>query len=308
MIEVLETAPSRRLIATALVALSLLTGCTHAVDAESAANETDQQTVPAAPEEVSEPVVEAPHGTDQTLRVGIRFHQPGLGLMADGDPTGFDVDVAAYVAYKLGYSPYDIEWVEVSPDNREELLSTGAVDMVVAAYSITAERAETVEFAGPYLLSGQDFLVRSEDGSINTANDLDGKTLCVVPQSTSEDLLAALFGESVRIVNKPVYADCVRAVVDGEADATSTDDIILAGLAASDEFFALVRLLGHPFSVERYGIGLPRGSNERCNAINAALAEMVGDGSWQKFIDRHTAGTGYSPEDYGNPPEIEPCV
>jgi glutamate transport system substrate-binding protein len=227
--------------------------------------------------------------------------------MTEGDPTGFDVDVAAYVAYKLGYSPYDIEWVEVRPDNREELLDTGAVDMVVAAYSITDERAEQVHFAGPYLLTGQDLLVRAEDTEINGPGDIAGKTLCEVTGSTSDERVRELFGDGVQIVEKPQYTDCARAVVTGEVDATSTDDIILAGLAASDEFFALVRLVGEPFSAERYGIGLPAGSTERCAAINDALVEMVTDGSWQRFIDRHTAGTGYSPTEYGNPPPVEPC-
>jgi glutamate transport system substrate-binding protein len=67
-------------------------------------------------------------------------------------------------------------------------------------------------------------------------------------------------------------------------------------------------VVGQPFSEERYGIGLPPDSKLMCERINVALNEMTKDGSWRKFIDRHTDGTGYSPESYDNPPQTAPCA
>jgi len=101
--------------------------------------------------------------------------------------------------------------------------------------------------------------------------------------------------------------DCIRHVVNEEADATSTDDVILAGHASIDEFYRLVRVVGQPFSEERYGIGLPDGSHNLCLQVNQALTEMVNDGSWKKFIDRHVAGTHYFEDMYDNPPALDKC-
>jgi len=300
--------PIRPWVATALAlaAALALAGC-------PASDGSGDATPPPAPTDTTavgpEPTPDGPtptHGTGQTLRVGIRTDLPGVGLLTDGEPTGLGPDVAAYVAAKLGYSPYDIQWVDARPDNREELLRSGAVDFVVAAYSITDQRAEQVQFAGPYLVAGQDLMVRAEDATINGAADLAGRTVCEVPGSTAEGRIEDLV-PGAQVVQADSYVACAQLVVDGAVDAAFTDDIILAGIAASDDFFALVRLVGVPGASERYGIGLPPDSTQRCEAINAALVEMVDDGSWQRFIDRHTGGTGYHPDPLTNPPAPDGC-
>ena len=83
------------------------------------------------------------------LKIGIKYDQPGLGLKEGNEYTGFDVKVAEYVAEKLGTSEDDIEWVQAPSAQRETLLETGQVDMIVATYSITDSRKEKVSFAGP---------------------------------------------------------------------------------------------------------------------------------------------------------------
>ncbi len=79
----------------------------------------------------------------------------------------------------------NITWVQAPSAQRETLISTGQVDMVVATYSITDARKEKVSFAGPYFVAGQDLLVRADDTSITGPDSLDGKKLCSVTGSTS---------------------------------------------------------------------------------------------------------------------------
>ncbi len=79
------------------------------------------------------------------LKIGIKFDQPGLGLKVGEDYTGLDVDVATYVADQLGTSAEDITWVQAPSAQRETLIESGQVDLVVATYSITDERKELVE-------------------------------------------------------------------------------------------------------------------------------------------------------------------
>lgn len=91
-------------------------------------------------------------GADETgkIRIGIKFDQPGLGFKKNGTYVGFDVDVAKYVAKKLGYSEDEIVWKESPSKQREAMLQNGDVDYIVASYSITDERKKVVDFAGPY--------------------------------------------------------------------------------------------------------------------------------------------------------------
>nr|WP_328712618.1 transporter substrate-binding domain-containing protein [Nocardia salmonicida] len=87
---------------------------------------------------------------DGKLTIGVRFDQPGLGLRkADGTYSGFDVDVAYYVADRLGVKPENVTIKEALPAHRESLIENGQVDLVVATYSITDKRKEKVDFADP---------------------------------------------------------------------------------------------------------------------------------------------------------------
>ena len=245
---------------------------------------------------------------EEHIRIGIRTALPGVGLMLDdGTPTGFDVDVAAYVAWKLGYSPYEIEWVPVYGGTREDALQEGLVDMVVAAFSITDQRREVVDFAGPYFYDGQDLLVRADDVTIAGPQSLDGKTICTVGDTVSETRIRQIVGDRATVVTRETYAECMPMLVSGEIDAVTTAGLMLAGLASQDEYFGLTRLVNNRFSQEAYGIGLPKGSKLACQEINAALGKMMADGAWSTFINRHTAGADYQIDETMNPPRLEEC-
>ena len=121
-----------------------------------------------------------------TIVIGTKFDQPGLGQKnPDGSMSGFDVDVARYVAKELGYPEDKIEWKESPSAQRETLIDNDQVKFIVATYSITDARKQKVDFAGPYLLTGQSLLVKSDNTAINGAESLqDNKKLCSVSGST----------------------------------------------------------------------------------------------------------------------------
>ncbi|NHU85519.1 glutamate ABC transporter substrate-binding protein [Kocuria sp. JC486] len=245
-------------------------------------------------------------GDGDTLRIGIKYDQPGLGYADGGEYTGFDVEVAKYVAKELGYSEDQIEWVESPSANRENMLSNNQVDMIFATYSITDERKESVDFAGPYFVAGQDLLVRSDDDSIKGPEDLAGKNLCSVTGSTSaENVREEVPG--VNLVEQSGYADCVTMLGSGGVDAVTTDDIILAGLASTDANKGKFRVVGNTFSEEKYGVGLPKGS-DKCEDINAAIEKMIDDGAWEEAVTSNTEGADYSYNKDLNPPTPEACA
>lgn len=157
-------------------------------------------------------------GGGDTIRIGIKFDQPGLGYQEGSEYTGFDVDVATYVAESLGYTPDQIEWVSAPSAQRENLLQTGQVDMIFATYSITDDRDEVVDFAGPYYVAGQDLLVRADDDSITGPEDLNGKNLCSVTGSTSAERIKEDYAEDVQLVEQAGYADCVTVLESGQVE------------------------------------------------------------------------------------------
>lgn len=243
----------------------------------------------------------------ETIRIGIKFDQPGLGFQEGSEYAGFDVDVATYVAGELGYGPDQIEWVEAPSANRETMLQNSQVDMIFATYSITDERDEVVDFAGPYFVAGQDLLIRAEDeGTITGPESLDGLNLCSVSGSTSAQRVVDEFAEGTQLVERNGYAECIQFLVQGQVDAITTDDIILAGLAAAEGSGSMT-VVGNPFSEENYGVGLPDGS-DLCEDINAAITQMFEDGAWEEAVTANTDGTGYTPNDELNPPEMRGCA
>ncbi|MEN5073773.1 glutamate ABC transporter substrate-binding protein [Isoptericola cucumis] len=246
-------------------------------------------------------------GGGDSIKIGIKYDQPGLGYQDGSEYTGFDVDVATYVADKLGYSADQIEWVEAPSANRETMLQTGQVDMIFATYSITDERKEQVAFAGPYFIAGQDLLVAEDNTDITGPEELEGKNLCSVTGSTSAQRIKDEYAEGVQLVERPGYAECVTALTAGQVDAVTTDDIILAGLAAQPANQGKVKVVGNPFSEENYGVGLPQ-DNDRCEDINTAIQEMIDDGSWEKAVTSNTEGTGYTPNADLNPPKPDACA
>ena len=239
------------------------------------------------------------------LKVGIKFDQPGLGLKKGTEYTGFDVDVAKYVAKELGTEAADITWVQAPSAQRETLIETGQVDMVVATYSITDARKEKVSFAGPYFIAGQDLLVRADDTSITGPDTLDGKKLCSVTGSTSAQKVKDTY-PAVQLQEFATYSECLPALANGGVDALTTDDTILAGFASQPEYAGKFKVVGKPFSEENYGIGLKKGDTAQCQKITDAINKMVTSGEWQKIVDANLGPAGYKPGT-GNPPTPAAC-
>ena len=250
-----------------------------------------------------------PAGTDGgaggTIRIGIKYDQPGLGLQEGSSFTGFDVEVAKYVAGELGYGEDQIEWIQSPSPQRETMLEGDQVDMIFATYSITDARKERVNFAGPYFIAGQDLLVRSDDSSITGPDTLAGKKLCSVTGSTSAQNIQKKYPD-VQLQELGTYSECVSALVAKGVDALTTDDTILAGFAAQQQYAGKLKLVGEPFTTENYGVGLKKGDTALCEKVNAAITKMVSDGAWEAAIEKTLGAADYTPGP-GNPPTPAAC-
>ncbi|UBU17504.1 glutamate ABC transporter substrate-binding protein [Nonomuraea gerenzanensis] len=230
---------------------------------------------------------------DKKLVIGVKADQPGLGLRTpDGSFTGFDVEVAKYVAKQLGVEPSGITFKETVSANREAFIEQGQVDMVVATYSITDARKQKVSFAGPYFVAGQDLLVRADDGALTGPEALNGKKLCSVAGSTPAQKVKTEYAKEVQLQEERTYSACVDRVLGGQLDAITTDNVILAGYAAQHS--GKLKVVGKTFSTEKYGIGLKKDDTAGRKAINDALEKMFSDGSWTKALQASVGASGFT--------------
>ncbi|MGV0627404.1 glutamate ABC transporter substrate-binding protein [Mycolicibacter minnesotensis] len=242
---------------------------------------------------LASPVVACTSHDSGKITIGVKFDQPGLSVKRpDGTLGGFDVDVARYVAARLGYPADRITWIEAPSGQREMLLRNGQVDFLVATYSITDSRRQKVDFAGPYLLTGQSLLVRADNTEITgTASLQHHKKLCSVSGSTPAQRIKDRY-PGVQLQRYDTYSACVEALRNGAIDAVTTDDVILAGYAAQSP--GAFKLVGERFSQERYGIGVRKGNDGLRQRINDALEEMERDGSWRAAFVENFGAAGFS--------------
>ncbi|MBS2964664.1 glutamate ABC transporter substrate-binding protein [Actinocrinis puniceicyclus] len=221
------------------------------------------------------------------LIVGVAQDQYLTGYLdSSGVESGFDIDIARQVEQAI-FGTQDaahIQFKAVTNAQRISALQTAdpnqAVDMVVDTFTITCDRANQVLFSSVYYNARQRLLVLKNSG-YKSLDDLGGKNVCAQYGSTSLE----------RIRDHPSHpiaygvtnlTDCLVALQQGQVDAISTDDTILAGLARQDPNTAVV---GPAFGAEPYGIAVSRDSPGLIRFVNGVLEQIRGDGTWQKIYD-----------------------
>jgi len=234
-----------------------------------------------------------------TVTVGVKADQPNLGYKdTSGKRCGFDIEIAQLVAAQLGVDPKKIQYKEIPSENRETALQGGEVDYYVGTYSITDERKQQVGFAGPYFIAGQDFLVRKDDTSITGPKSIKGKKVCSATGSTPIQYVRD-HHLTDQVVEFKTYSECVSQLIDSKVDAVTTDDAILKGYAAQNP--SQLKVVGKPFTTEKYGIGVPKADKALRNKINDIIVASEKDGTWQKIYDGTLGKSGSK----ATPPKIE---
>jgi glutamate transport system substrate-binding protein len=278
-------------VALAAASMIALAGCAGSSDSPDAGS-TPEPAPTFAAGSTMEKLSEA-----GTITIGTKFDQPLFGLVGpDGTPVGFDIEIGKLIASSLGISEDKIVWKEAVSANREPFIESGEVDMVIATYTINDKRKEVVSFAGPYYSAGQSILVTADNDDIKSEDDLVGEPVCSVTGSTPAAKLAEIGAEPLLT---DTYTNCLEPLKSGAVVAVSTDNVILAGLAAQNE--GQFKVVGKPFTEEPYGIGLKLEDTEFRDYINDVLEESYEDGSYEKAWD-DTAG---SVLEFVDPPAVD---
>lgn len=206
-----------------------------------------------------------------------------LADTSGGNPTGFDAGITQLLArYILGEDGADkVEYIDTTVDTRETMVQNGTVDCVIATYSITPERLEVINFAGPYYLSGTAIQVRTEDAeSISGPADLTGKNLVTQSNSTGIQAIEDHVTDPGDVQQLPDNESCVAALKQGRADAYVLDQGVLLGNSKADPD---VTVVGEPFVDDPYGIGLSKDNEDALEFVNTFLQAIIDDGTWEKL-------------------------
>ncbi len=218
------------------------------------------------------------------LTVGIKFDQPLFGLRSatSGGFEGFDVEIAKLIAQGIfGKGGADkITYKETPSKIREDSITGGDVDIVIATYTINDKRKKVVDFAGPYFQAGQRIMVKSDNTDIKGVKDLNGKKVCSVTGSTSIDNIKAQAPKADISNPFDTYSKCGEELKNGRVDAVTTDDSILYGLVSQNK--GELKVVGDAFTEEPYGIGLKKGDDAFRTFLNNRIEAIEKSGEWKK--------------------------
>ena len=217
-----------------------------------------------------------------TLRLGGTQTSNLFSLLneKDGKIRGFDAGVAQLLTRYILGDGSKFQFTQVNSSTREQVRINDQVDMVLATYSITPARAEKISFAGPYYTSQAGVLVKSNNSTIQSYNDLAGKKVATQAGSTGPAILAQ-FAPKATVQEFQTHQEALDALRQGRVDAYVTDHTLLLNALSLGTGDA--KLAGAPFGAQDpYGIGLPKGSDGAA-FVNAFLKKIQADGTWAKL-------------------------
>jgi polar amino acid transport system substrate-binding protein len=218
-------------------------------------------------------------GVDQST-----YHFGYLNPM-DGKLQGFDIDMVHAIAKAIFGNPNKVEFKAISDDQRIPEVRSGAVDIVAHTMTINCARLQQVDFSTVYFDAGQRVLVE-KNSTVTSIAGLGGKKVCATTGSTSIGNIKAAPSHPIPVA-VPYWTDCLVLLQQGDVAAVSTDDSILAGLAAQDPW---TKIVGPRFSNEPYGLAISRQHPDFVRFVNAVLQQMRTDGQWAASY-AHWVGT-----------------
>jgi ABC-type amino acid transport substrate-binding protein len=207
------------------------------------------------------------------LIAGVKFDTPPFGFLDEkNEPVGFDIDLVRAVGQHIGVP---VELVAVTSPTRIPMLASGNVDLVAASMTRTPEREQAIDFSITYYTGGQSLLAPTSS-KIAGVQGLAGKAVAVQQGTTLEKNLAAA-APKAEIVAFKDYNSAWLALRQGRVDALTGSLNILQGFAKDNRDFKIV---GAPFSVEPFGIGVRKGAPSLLDAVNATIRDLWTSGTY----------------------------
>ncbi len=194
-----------------------------------------------------------------------------IGVFSDKKPFGYVDENGQYQGYDIYYGNriakdlgVEVEYVPVEAASRVEYLVTGKVDIILANFTVTEERAQKVDFALPYMKVALG-IVSPDSALITDVNQLNGKTLIVTKGTTAETYFTENHPE-INLLKFEQYTEAYNALLDGRGDAFSTDNTEVLAWALENEGFSVgVESIG---SIDTIAAAVQKGNTELLEWLN----------------------------------------
>ena len=221
-----------------------------------------------------------------TLTVGFDQGYPPYGFVGDdGEYTGFDLDLAAEVAERNGWS---LELSAIDWDAKDALLSSGSINCIWNGFTME-DREDDYTFSEPYMLNEQVIVVKSDSGIADSAA-LVGKTVMTqvdsaaldVLEGDAADLAATFAGGAPQTISD--YNNAFMQLESGMVDAVACDlSIANYQMSAKPDTYTIIDTL----SSEHYAVGFKQGDEDLAATVTATLKAMYEDGTVQELCDKY---------------------
>lgn len=204
-----------------------------------------------------------------TIKIAVFSDKKPFGYVDEnGTYQGYDVYFANRIAKDLGVK---VKFVPVEPAARVEVLETNKVDIVLANFTKTPERAQKVDFALPYMKVALG-VVSKDSALITDPKQLNGKTLIVAKGTTAETYFSENY-PAVKLLKFDLYADTYKALLDGRGDAFSTDNTeVLAWAIENPGYTVGVESLGN---LDTINPAVKKGNADLLNWINKEIESLA---------------------------------
>jgi len=224
----------------------------------------------------------------KTLNIGHRDSSPPLSYVgADGKAQGYSIDICLRIAEEtkkeLKLDKLEIKFIPLTPQTRIPLLTAGTVDIICESSTITLGRLRQVSFLNTTFLTGSKLLVRKNSG-IKRIEDLTGKVLVAALGGTNERAAQVEInkkgikikgGEIMKVKDN---AQAMLNMEQGRADAFTSDDVVLFGLASLAKNPAEWEVVGPYFSYDPYGMIIPRNNDDWRLLGNRTITMLIRSG------------------------------
>lgn len=199
----------------------------------------------------------------------------------EGDEViGIDAEVAKAIADKLGMK---LEIVDTKFDSIIPGVQSGKYDMGMAGMTVTPEREESVAFSDSYATGIQSIIVK-EDSDIKSVDDLSSSTKIGVQLGTTGDIYAKDDFGTDAVAEMDKGADAVQALIAGKVDCVIIDNEPAKAFVKANEG---LKILDTAYAQEDYAICFAKDNTELKGKVNAALKELIADGTVQKIVDKY---------------------
>ena len=216
---------------------------------------------------------------DNVVRIATDATFPPMEFVENGKMTGFDIDLTNALAKQMGKA---VQWTQIDFKGLIPGVLSGRFDMAVSAIYITPERAKVVDFGDSYYAGGLVVMVKKDNNTIKSIDDLAGKNVTVQVGTKSVEFLKTRYPK-VHAVEVEQNEQTFSLVEIGRADAAVT------GMPAAYQFArtkGTLKVLPKQLTTEAYGMAVSKNEPQLTAALNKALAALKADGTYDKIVHK----------------------